>query len=203
MGVLSDDTALSWRDSHKKPNHSAKKRNEWAAFTYEDGEYLITREPRGWVTFRSVRLDWTMLHRGGRGGNTDDALLKTWLTFVNKMNARDGHCWPVDIGCDLGAWDSYSRLPDLLLARGERGGIARHCSSHFFIASFKEYARSPRNNWVTLLTCVFEKIVLILCQFYILLMSRKMKRALTISKIKIWMCMTSSWLLFLESSCRK
>jgi len=24
MGVLSDDTALSWRDSHKKSNHSAK-----------------------------------------------------------------------------------------------------------------------------------------------------------------------------------
>lgn len=34
-----------------------QERNEWPAFTYEDGKYLITREPRGWVALRSVRPD--------------------------------------------------------------------------------------------------------------------------------------------------
>lgn len=46
-----------------------QKRNEWPAFTYGDGEYLITRAPRGWVTFRSVKPDRTMLDRGGREDN--------------------------------------------------------------------------------------------------------------------------------------
>lgn len=51
------------------------------------------------------------------------------------MDARDGHCWPVDIGCDLGTWLVLEAAG--LLARGEREGIARHCSSRFFIASLE------------------------------------------------------------------
>lgn len=36
----------------------------------------------------------TMRDQGGREGNaSDDALLKTWLTSVNKMDARDVHCY--------------------------------------------------------------------------------------------------------------
>lgn len=68
-------------------------------------EYLITRggegrwggilEGVGWVG-GSVRFNprRTMRDQGGREGNaSDDALLKTWLTSVNKMDARDVHCY--------------------------------------------------------------------------------------------------------------
>lgn len=49
----------------------------------------------GWVG-GSVRFNprRTMRDQGGREGNaSDDALLKTWLTSVNKMDARDVHCY--------------------------------------------------------------------------------------------------------------
>lgn len=73
-------------------------------------EYLITRggegrgeergeggslEGVGWVG-GSVRFNprRTMRDQGGREGNaSDDALLKTWLTSVNKMDACDVHCY--------------------------------------------------------------------------------------------------------------
>ena len=56
---------------------------------------LLQGEPKGGgLQLRSVEPVRTMSDRGGREGNaSDDALLKTWLTSVNKMDARDGHCY--------------------------------------------------------------------------------------------------------------
>lgn len=86
-------------------------RNEWAPFTYEDGESILLQgegrgggrgggregASKGWGGFGgSVRFNprRTMRDQGGREGNaSDDALLKTWLTSVNKMDACDVHCY--------------------------------------------------------------------------------------------------------------